>query len=99
MQGDNLKLLARKVQAIDSAIAGVASAGLRVFISDESAFSTVAGVLERGGPGARGPVNLVLSHPDLPGEVEIMLKGDYSVSPQIKGAIRSAKGVVMVEEF
>ncbi len=99
VQGDNLKLLARKVQAIDSAIAGVASAGLRVFVNEEDAFSMVAGILERGGPGSRGPVNLVLTHPDLPGEVEIMLKGDYAVSPQIKGAIRSTPGVVTVEEF
>ena len=59
----------------------------------------VAGILERGGPGSRGPVNLVLTHPELPGEVEIMLKGDYAVSPQIKGAIRSTPGVVTVEEF
>jgi DNA polymerase-3 subunit alpha len=36
--------------------------------------------------------------PDLPGEVDVLLGEDFPVSPQIKGALKSLGGVVMVEE-
>ena len=36
---------------------------------------------------------------DLPGEVEIDSGAEYPVTPQIKGAIKSLTGVVMVEEI
>jgi DNA polymerase-3 subunit alpha len=47
----------------------------------------------------RGPVNLVLMAPDLPGEVEMTLPGDFFLTPRIAGAIKAAPGVVAVEEF
>ena len=47
----------------------------------------------------RGPVILCLLNPDLPGEVEMDLKAEFPVNPQIKGALKSLDGVMTVEEF
>lgn len=44
-------------------------------------------------------MHLVLSHPELPGEVEIALEGEYPLNPQIKGAIKHISGVMEVLEF
>jgi DNA polymerase-3 subunit alpha len=37
--------------------------------------------------------------PGLPGEVELDLGGEFPVTPQIKGALRSLPGVLEVQEF
>lgn len=103
MEGDQLKLLARSVQPVDGAVADAAAAGLRIYLGEEAAIPSVKSLLDRvmgeGKPQARGPINLLLMHPELPGEVEISLKGKFPVNPQIKGALRSLGGVVTVEEF
>jgi len=105
MEGDQLKLLARGVQPVDAAVADAAAVGLRVYINDVAAIAPVIGVLQRSSDGgdrrSRGPVNLLLMAPDLPagGEVEMDLKSEFNVNPQIRGALRSLGGVVMVEEF
>ncbi|SMX31288.1 DNA polymerase III subunit alpha [Actibacterium lipolyticum] len=102
MESEQLKLLARGVQPIDNVVADAGSMGLKVFIDDGSAVAAVAGVLERAknesGMRGRGPVQFCLMAPDLPGEVEIALAEDFPVNPQIKGAIKSLPGVMMVEE-
>ena len=77
--------------------------GLKVFVDDPAAINVVSSLLERAAKDAkmraRGPVNLCLMHPELPGEVEIDLGQEFPVSPQIKGAIKSLDGVVIVEEI
>jgi DNA polymerase-3 subunit alpha len=92
-------MLVRGVQAIDDATATAASKGLRIFVSDERAITSVKTRLENGDGRGKGPVNLVLMSPDLPGEVELTLPGDYPLSPQIQGAIKAAQGVIHIEEF
>ncbi len=103
IEGDQLKLLARSVQLVDAAVADAAAMGLRVTVNDASVIGTIAGVLNTASKGsgqqAGGPVNMLLLHPDLPGEVELSLGGDFPVSPVIRGALRSLPGVVTVEEF
>jgi DNA polymerase III subunit alpha len=100
--GDQLKLLARGVQPIDGAVVDAGGAGLRVFIEEPGALAGIAGLLERARGEAklkgRGPVQLCLLDPELPGEVDVLLGEDYPVNPQIKGALKSLEGVVMVEE-
>ena len=44
-------------------------------------------------------MNLVLMHPELPGEVEIVLPDPYPMSPQVLGALKTVAGVVHIEEF
>ena len=103
LEGDQLKLLGRSLQPVDGAVADAALVGLRVYLSDGAAIATVAKILTDASAAAdrrsRGPVNLLLMHPDLPGEVEMALGEGFAVTPQIRGAIRSLQGVVTVEEF
>jgi len=98
-EGDQLKLLARGFQAVDDVVAGAADTGLKIFIDDASAMNSVATRLKDsiGSARGRGPVNLILLHPDLPGEVEIALPEQYQITPAIKGAIKHVPGVVTVE--
>ncbi len=102
-EGDQLKLLARSVQKVDTAVADAAAMGLRVIVNEPDAVGSIDRVLEgaKGGTDrrSRGPINLVLMHPDLPGEVEMTLGEGFPVNPQIRGAIKSLPGVVAVEEF
>jgi len=103
LEGDQLKLLARSVQPVDAAVADAAACGLRVFVNEADAVGMVARVLKDAeadtGRKSRGPINLILMHPDLPGEVEMALGINFPVGPRMRGAIRSLGGVVMVEEF
>lgn len=102
MESEQLKLLARSIVPVDEVVAEVGQVGLRVFIDAAEAASSVASVLERAqgesGRTGRGPVQFCLLSPDLPGEVEIELEGAFPVTPQIKGALKSLPGVVMVED-
>ncbi|MBF9029128.1 DNA polymerase III subunit alpha [Rhodobacterales bacterium HKCCE3408] len=103
MESDQLKLLARAVQPIDTSIAAEIAAGLRVFVEEESALTAVASLLDRAKAEAkirgRGPIELCLMAPDLPGEVDVLLGEDFPVTPQIRGALKSLPGVVTVEEM
>jgi DNA polymerase-3 subunit alpha len=103
MEADQLKLLCRGAQLVDAAVADAAAMGLKVYIGEEAAIGSVATRLEEanksGNPRQRGPVHLVLMHPDLPGEVEVALKQEYVLNPQIAGALKHVPGVQMVEEF
>ncbi|TCP59808.1 DNA polymerase III alpha subunit [Rhodovulum bhavnagarense] len=102
-ENDQLKLLARAVQPIDSVVADAGSAGLKIYVESAEAVQSVAGVLERArgesGIRGRGPVQFCLMAPDLPGEVEIALPESYPVTPQIKGAIKSLQGIALVEDI
>ena len=101
-EGEQLKLLARTVQPVDGVVADAGGAGLRIFIEEDMAIAAVAGLLERAKGEAklkgRGPVSLCLMNPELPGEVDVLLGEDFPVNPQIKGALKSLDGVLMVEE-
>jgi DNA polymerase-3 subunit alpha len=100
---DQVKMLLRAAQSVDSAVADAAAMGLKIYVSDPAALPSIRARLEESKKGARGrgrgPVNLVLMAPDLPCEVELALPGEYPMTPQIAGAIKAASGVVMVEEF
>ncbi len=103
MEADQLKLLARSIAPVDVVAAGAGSAGLRIFVDDGQAVPQLASVLEQARenmPRApRGPIRLWLSDPGLPGEVEVDLKQEFPVSPEVKGALKSLDGVMAVEEF
>ena len=102
-EAGQLKLLCRSVQLVDEAVADAAAMGLKVYIAQENAIGAVGARLEEanksGNARQRGPVHLILMHADLPGEVEIALKQDYVLNPQIAGALKHVPGVQMVEEF
>lgn len=103
MESDQLKLLGRSVAPVDMAVADAGSAGLKVFVNAPEAIAAVHQVLEGARTAAKGagkgPVQLCLMDPSLPGEVEVDLGLEFPVTPQIKGAIRSLGGVLEVEEI
>ncbi|MEM7524886.1 MAG: DNA polymerase III subunit alpha, partial [Pseudomonadota bacterium] len=101
IDGEQIKMLARAVQPIDGAVKDAAPAGLRIYVNEPRAFDSIAKRLAaaREGGGRGGPVNLVMTLPELEREAEVALPGDYPVSPAIRGAIKAAPGVIHVEEF
>ena len=103
MESDQLKLLGRSVAAIDTVVSDLDGMGLRIFVDEASALSSVASVLD-GAQGAiksagRGPITVCLMDDKLPGEVEMDLGAEFPVTPQIKGAIKSLSGVVEVQDM
>ena len=103
MEADQLKLLGRSVTPIDSAVAQAGATGLKVFVEEVSAVPSVAnvfaGLAERAQKAAKGPIRFCLMDPALPGEVEIELGESFPVSPEVKSALKSLPGVLMVEEL
>ena len=105
VEGDEMRLLAKAVQPVDLAVADAAGAGLRIFLDRiEAAPSLAARLAQVGAAPARykGPVHLVVMAPDLApdlAEIEIALPEAYPVSPQVVAALKSAPGVVHIEEF
>jgi DNA polymerase-3 subunit alpha len=84
-------------------VADAGNMGLRIFIQEAAAIQAVADVLAGARSAAKsagkGPVQLCLIDPSLPGEVEVDLCSHYPMTPKIKGAIRSLHGVMEVEEI
>ncbi len=103
MESDQLKLLARSVTPIDTLVADAGTSGLKVFVDEETAINSVATVLRDAATTVktqgRGPIVFCLMDPKLPGEVEIEIDEYFPVNPQIKGAIKSLNGVVMVDDL
>jgi DNA polymerase-3 subunit alpha len=103
MESDQLKLLGRSVAPIDAVVADAGNMGLRIFVDEAIAIQAVAEVLAgaraAGKSSGKGPIQLCLMDPTLPGEVEVDLCAEYPVTPKIKGAIRSLSGVLEVEEI
>ncbi|WP_282151814.1 DNA polymerase III subunit alpha [Ruegeria atlantica] len=103
MEADQLKLLGRSVGPADSVVAEAGATGLRIFVDEAQAVPTVAKVLEDAATAtkgaARGPIQLLLLDPSLPGDVEMDLGVEFPINPQIKGAIKSLEGILSVEEI
>ena len=103
LESDQVKLLARSISPLDAGISNVDAEGMRIFVNDENAISSVASVLDQSKDqvklGAKGPIYLRLINSSLPGEVEIDLGESFPINPQIRGAIKSLNGVVEVEEM
>ncbi len=103
MEADQLKLLGRSLGPVDSVVADAGATGLRIFVDQPQVLPTVAKVLDDAASAAKGaakgPIQLCLLDPGLPGEVEMDLGHVFPINPQIKGAIKSLEGVMSVEEF
>jgi DNA polymerase-3 subunit alpha len=102
LEGETLKLLARAAQPIDTVAADAGSSGLKVHVDTVAAVGSVAALLQRMAEElrgkARGPVSFCVADRDTGAEIEVAAGRDFPVNPQIKGAIKSMQGVVMVEE-
>ncbi|MGQ0486513.1 MAG: DNA polymerase III subunit alpha [Hyphomicrobiales bacterium] len=94
VEGDEVKLRLQAVEVLDKA-AATAITGLTIFVRDARPIDSIA---QRLGNGGRAPVRLVLML-DKGREVELALGNKFTVTPQIKGALKSIPGVVDVQDF
>ena len=97
--------IARSVAPIDG-IVDAATAGLNVMIDDEDAVGMVQSVLERfrDDPSIRTRGEILLTALAVPladaaQDVSVSIGEGWPVSPQIKGALKSLPGVVLVEDM
>ena len=100
LEADQLKLLGRSVAPIDSSLAGAGAMGLRIFVENATAVTSVASVLaQTKSQGIKAQVRSSsvcwISHcrrgHHHAGE-------DFPLNPQIKGA-KSLEGVLQVEDL
>ncbi|MGR3541133.1 MAG: DNA polymerase III subunit alpha [Hasllibacter sp.] len=93
-----LDLICRSAAPVDMGAASVEE--LTVYADREEAVAAVAALLARlrdDAARARADITLRLMDPGLPGEVEMSLGAEWPVSPQVRSALKSLPGVVMVE--
>jgi DNA polymerase-3 subunit alpha len=94
VEGEEVKLRLQGVEVLDKAAATMAS-GLTIFVRDTQPLDSIARRLVNGG---RAPVRLVVLM-DKGREVELALGNRFTVTPQIKGAIKAISGVVDVTDL
>ncbi len=103
MENNQLGLRARSASPIDAVTAGTDALGLRIFIENAEAVTSIATLLERAAQNAKlrtyGEVQLCLRSQDLPGEVDVSLGERFQINPQIKSALKSIAGVVQVDDM
>jgi DNA polymerase-3 subunit alpha len=102
-EAEQLKLLCRTAQPIDTAIVDKSKKGLKIFVNSDGTISSVASLLKRVEQEknvlGRGEVSLCLVDSELPGEVELLVGDSYPINPQVYNALKALKGVLSVEEY
>ena len=91
---EDIRLRLQSVEPIDRAASNTPQ-GLTIFIRDETPLNSIAGRLQNRG---KSPVKLVVMTGDS-SEISIMLGNNFTVTPQIKGAIKAVPGVVDVHDL
>ncbi|MBM3520715.1 MAG: DNA polymerase III subunit alpha, partial [Alphaproteobacteria bacterium] len=94
VEGEEVKLRLQAVEVLDKA-AAAAVLGLTIFVRDAKPIESIAQRLTNGG---RSPVRLVFLQ-EKGREVELSLGEKFTVTPQIKGAIKAIAGVVDVQDL
>jgi DNA polymerase-3 subunit alpha len=94
IDGEEVRLRLQEVEPLEQATAGLQT-GITIFLKDASPVESIARRLVNGG---RAPVRVILQ---LPGEreVTIALGTSFSVTPQVKSAIKAIPGVIDVQDF
>jgi DNA polymerase-3 subunit alpha len=90
----------RAVAPIEGMVADAGGMGLRVFIEGAEAAASVRSLLDRMATARikRGPLAFRIHDPASGREIEVTAAETYPLTPQIKGAIKSLPGVMLVEE-
>jgi DNA polymerase-3 subunit alpha len=94
VDGEEVKLRLQGVEMLDRA-AAVMAAGLTIFVRDTRPIDSIGQRLANGG---RSPVRLILQL-DKGREVEFALGNAFTVTPQVKGAIKAIPGVIDVQDL
>ncbi len=93
--GEDVRLKIMTVQPIDQ-VAAETSNGLRLFIDDAEALTSIQACLP---PKGRGQLSLIVDADAGKKEVEITLPGRFDVTPQARGALKAITGVTHVEDL
>ena len=101
---EQTRLTLRALQPVEQVAEDAAALGLEVYVSDATAYDSIRSRLELVSTAARrrrgeGPVRLIVPLPELGQEVEIDLPGQYAVSTEIRGALKSVPGVQDVRSY
>ena len=103
LEADQLKLLARSVTPIDTTIANAGTSGLRLFVENSQAISSVASVLlqskSQSKESQKGLIQFCFTNHEIASEVTVDAGEEFPVNPQIKGALKSLEGVLQVEDI
>jgi DNA polymerase-3 subunit alpha len=94
VEGEEVKLRLQGVEVLDKAAAN-ATSGLLIFVRDSRPIDSIAQRLVNGG---KAPVKLVFIL-DKGREVEVALGNKFTVTPQIKSAIKAIDGVLEVNDL
>ncbi|MGS4946952.1 DNA polymerase III subunit alpha [Meridianimarinicoccus sp. RP-17] len=104
LETDQLKLLCKGAAPVDNVVARAGVAGMRIHFDPRADVSPVVSLLDRVTKDAparlRAPVSLRLQvHDDTLSEVDIPLPEPRAVTPELRSAMKSLPGVVMVEDI
>ncbi|WP_066711051.1 DNA polymerase III subunit alpha [Celeribacter ethanolicus] len=93
----------RSVAPMETVVADAGGAGLKIYCEDTRAIVMVGELLNRvtqeAKQPAKGAISFCLMPPDSQNEVEIDVPQPFVITPEVKGAIKSFDGVVMVEDM
>jgi len=95
LDGEDIKVRVQNVEPLEDAAQNVKS-GLRIFICDAAPLESIAARLTNGG---KSPVRLIVQIDGGEREVEISLGDAFTVTPQVKGAIKAVPGVIDVHDL
>ena len=93
-EGEEVKLRLQSVEPLEKAAAAITT-GLTIFLRDAKPVDSIAKRLVNGG---KAPVRVILQQDD-GREVFIALGNKFTVTPQIKGAIKSIPGVIDAVDY
>ena len=95
MEDDQLKMTCQAIESLDQA-AAKASAGLRIFIRDESPIKALRELIAKE-PRGKGKIHLVAQTETR--EVEVWLSNGYALTAAMIAAVRTLPGIVEVQEI
>ncbi len=91
---EDVRLRLLSVEPLEKKAAAIAH-GLRIFLRDTGGLDQIGRLLKNGGA---SPVRIILQTPET-GEIDILLGERFSVSPQIKAALKALPGVIDVHDL
>ena len=94
LDDDEVKLRLSSVESLEKRAANIAT-GLKIFLADSGPVASIANFLKNGG---KAPVRVILQTKDA-GEIDILLGERFSLTPQIKAALKAIPGVVDVQDL
>ncbi len=94
VETDDIRLRLNGVEILEAAAANVAQ-GLKIYVNDTDPLPSIAARLKNGG---RAPVQVVMQLPDRT-SVAIALGNRFTVTPQIRAAIKAVSGVQDVQDL